>query len=880
MRLYTGGFPFIRRSERQPERKGKSLRLKLMIAILPAVVIILAVAGYASYLVSCQYIDIALDRNVRVQTRAVAHDISSTLERCRQDLLFIAQGKTTPEDLRDFLARKSSVGGLAYRELGYLSPDEGGHVLYVLDGTEIHRVDQDRMGQVQPNPFLMLEDSANLPRGDVSLSQVLTAEYPFPSPENANRKISSHILRLATPCDPDGDGRMGLMFLGLDVKRLRDILSLYNSPKSPLWAYPRSDEIRFSYAFDQQGWILFQSEDPDARTRDLGTYLARAGLDGTLGRPGLDCAFRPVSTNGNFWSMVAGTRAGKADLFHLSDGGAHSSEVKDYYLSYAPIFFRPSPNKAPEVFWGVAFVDRSKLTLAAGYKHLDALFVVTLAAIGLLGALIFLAGRLVTRPIIRLSEMVRDFRLVGGIKKIDLQSAGYETGLLTETINDMIGIIQQQSREIQAAEQALRKYTLRERADIEQTDPDQLDADFIPEIVGRGPRIARLKEDILKAAQADIDVLIVGETGTGKQLAAEAIRAHSPRAAKPFIAINCGALDENLLLDTLFGHVKGAFTDSKTDRKGAFLEANGGTLFLDEIQSASPRVQQSLLRALAERRIKPLGSDQEISIDVRVIAATNADLTALIREGSFREDLYFRLKVISVQTPPLREHRESLPVLVRHYLATAQQMLSKSGMGLSRGAMEKLCAYHWPGNIRELVNAITRAVVMAEGDLIQASDLRLEQEPSFEADSRPEDGGVACAADGEWERLAPREARSAEQPGSNGDGPGHREPEPAAQAHRAPAEPAPPAPPAQAKGSAPASGPTPGLPPDGQLSDRQRTALPVILERGEVTRQEYQDIVGDGMSSRTAVYDLQDLVQKGLLTKVGRGPATKYVVAG
>ena len=153
----------------------------------------------------------------------------------------------------------------------------------------------------------------------------------------------------------------------------------------------------------------------------------------------------------------------------------------------------------------------------------------------------------------------------------------------------------------------------------------------IPGIVGAGTKIDRLKTDVYKASQVDVDVLIIGETGTGKQLAADAIHHLSRRSAKPFISINCGELDENLLLDTLFGHVKGAFTEARGDRKGAFLEADGGTLFLDEIQTASMSVQQSLLRAIAMRKIKPLGSDREIDVDVRLIAATNLDLSILDR---------------------------------------------------------------------------------------------------------------------------------------------------------------------------------------------------------------------------------------------------------
>jgi DNA-binding NtrC family response regulator len=348
----------------------------------------------------------------------------------------------------------------------------------------------------------------------------------------------------------------------------------------------------------------------------------------------------------------------------------------------------------------------------------------------------------------------------------------------------------------------------------------------IPGIVGSGTIIDRLKTDVYKASQVDVDVLIIGETGTGKQLAADAIHHLSRRNGKPFTSINCGELDENLLLDTLFGHVKGAFTEARGDRKGAFLEADGGTLFLDEIQTASMSVQQSLLRAIAMRKIKPLGSDREIDVDVRLIAATNIDLATLIEQNRFRSDLYFRLKVISIHTPPLREHRENLPFLAGYFLKEMERLTGKEGVALSRGALEKMKAYEWPGNIRELKNCLTRAVVMTEGNIIQADDILLEGDPfspaaSKNEHSRDESGAADLSAQVSVYR-----------------------------------------PPAGVK-----------------LNVRQEKALPQILRRGGVTRSEYQDLVGGALPSRTALYDLKDLVEKRIMVRVGQGPATRYVPA-
>ena len=180
-----------------------------------------------------------------------------------------------------------------------------------------------------------------------------------------------------------------------------------------------------------------------------------------------------------------------------------------------------------------------------------------------------------------------------------------------------------------------------------------------------------LYENVRKAAQVMADVLVVGETGTGKELVSEAIHKLSPRGAGPFITINCGALDESLLMDTLFGHVKGAYTEARASRKGAFLTAQGGTLMLDEVGNAAPKVQQALLRALSTRRIRPLGSDEDVPFDTRIIAATNALLREDSQNGSFREDLYYRLAVITINTPPLRDRKADIPSLIVYFLSEA-----------------------------------------------------------------------------------------------------------------------------------------------------------------------------------------------------------------
>jgi DNA-binding NtrC family response regulator len=354
-------------------------------------------------------------------------------------------------------------------------------------------------------------------------------------------------------------------------------------------------------------------------------------------------------------------------------------------------------------------------------------------------------------------------------------------------------------------------------------------------IRGGSQAVASLRQQIHKASRVLADVLIIGETGTGKELTAEAIHSVSHRANGPFISINCGALDENLLMDALFGHVKGAFSDAQTDRQGAFLAASGGTLHLDEIGNASPKVQQALLRALSVRRIRPLGSDKDIAFDARIIAATNVDLLQLSLTSNFREDLFYRLAVITINTPPLRERKEDILVLVKYFLEENVALSGLPPVGISRGALEKMMNYDWPGNIRELKNCITRSLAFADGDILLAEHILF--------DERSGESPISSTG------MKRSEARQL-----------------------------------------PTSGPTPTplVPTDFdldpqldfavELNHRQRKAWPAIMKNGVISRGEYQMAVGEAISVRTAQYDLHDFVAKGLLEKTGSGPASRYLV--
>jgi two-component system response regulator PilR (NtrC family) len=229
-------------------------------------------------------------------------------------------------------------------------------------------------------------------------------------------------------------------------------------------------------------------------------------------------------------------------------------------------------------------------------------------------------------------------------------------------------------------------------------------------VIGVSQVMASLFEMVRAIAPTSSTVLVTGESGTGKELVARAIHGLSSRAEGPFVSINCGALPDTLLESELFGHVKGAFTDARQSKKGLFEVASGGTLFLDEVGETSPPMQVKLLRALQERRIRPVGGTEEIDVDVRVIAATNAPLEALVEQKRFREDLFYRLQVIPIRTPPLRERREDIPLLAQHFLERFAREMGKRVAKISEEAMRQLQRFAWPGNVRQLENVIERAV--------------------------------------------------------------------------------------------------------------------------------------------------------------------------
>ena len=293
-------------------------------------------------------------------------------------------------------------------------------------------------------------------------------------------------------------------------------------------------------------------------------------------------------------------------------------------------------------------------------------------------------------------------------------------------------------------ERCVRDQRLRRRA--AQLAADAAEPYALSQLVGRDPRMIEIYKTIGAVARARTPVLIRGETGTGKEVIARAIHFNSAEAAEPFVAVNCTSIPESLLESELFGHVKGSFTGATGDRKGRFELAGRGTIFLDEIGDTSPAFQAKLLRVLQEREFYPVGGERVRRTEARVVAATHRPLERMVRDGRFREDLYFRLRVVEIVVPPLRERRGDVAVLAEHLLREGAREMHVATPVLAPDAVARLASYDWPGNVRELENVLTRALVLARGATLTAGDLVLGQE-SAAADDTPSVGAAEGVAD-------------------------------------------------------------------------------------------------------------------------------------
>ncbi|WP_304028587.1 sigma 54-interacting transcriptional regulator [Desulfovibrio piger] len=826
---------------------NRSMTSRVLLLGLPLLTLVLLLVFLATGRSIEALVNRAIARNAQLQAQAMSLSLEQILTETRNQLLILAAGSMDPKDMVRRLQFRVRAEGLRYREVAFMGTDPSQRYLLLSYGGEIISIPPDIASATVGNPFTSL--SAAQRPGHVQVSQPLEVVYSMVPLNDSVQSIPLYVIRFSTPIYDSQGVFQGMLILSLDLTVLRDAISMFSSSSAPLRTADDETRIR-SIFFDNQGWMLFQSEnlEADEASGRLNSDSLRAGFQGEFGRAGFSTAFRPGPNHVNYWSMVSNVQAGHSGQIFLdnSDAWGHENSAVEG-VSFAPVTFAANPDSPRTIMGGLAVLDTSFTATRTGIQIIGIYSICLLAGICLLGLGLAWLARGTTKRLRRLSNEVNMRIDSHSSNPLVLPPMPRELEQLKDAINALLHRLRR------SEEEQLNQQLMQDARWAREPAENMPELDDIPEngLVGTSAAMQDLRANILKAAPTMADVLVIGETGTGKELVSAAIHQASPRANGPFISINCGALDENLLMDTLFGHVKGSFTEARQPRKGAFLTAEGGTLMLDEIGNAAPKVQQALLRALSTRMIRPLGSDEDVPFDTRIIAATNAELLQDAQEGSFREDLYYRLAVITIRTPPLRRRKSDLPLLAVFFLTRAAESQGLPTPRLSRGALRKLQEYHWPGNVRELQNCLTRALAFCENGLIFAENIQLGPDTLPGDIARPERGKLSCPpARADSRQPHGEAAETAESP----------------VAQPVPAE-------SEDQGAMPAAE-------DAQprLNARLARLLPQIVELGSISRQEYQDMAGKDISMRTAQYDLQILVRLGLVRREGRGPAQRYIV--
>lgn len=826
---------------------NRSMTSRVLLLGLPLLTLVLLLVFLATGRSIEALVNRAIARNAQLHAQAMSLSLEQILTETRNQLLILAAGSMDPKDMVRRLQFRVRAEGLRYREVAFMGTDPSQRYLLLSYGGEIISIPPDIASATVGNPFTRL--SAAQRPGHVQVSQPLEVVYSMVPLNDSVQSIPLYVIRFSTPIYDSQGVFQGMLILSLDLTVLRDAISMFSSSSAPLRTADDETRIR-SIFFDNQGWMLFQSENLEADEAGgrLNSDSLRAGFQGEFGRAGFSTAFRPGPNHVNYWSMVSNVQAGHSGQIFLdnSDAWGHENSAVEG-VSFAPVTFAANPDSPRTIMGGLAVLDTSFTATRTGIQIIGIYGICLLAGICLLGLGLAWLARGTTKRLRRLSNEVNMRIDSHSSNPLVLPPMPRELEQLKDAINALLHRLRR------SEEEQLNQQLMQDARRAREPAENMPELDDIPEngLVGTSAAMQDLRANILKAAPTMADVLVIGETGTGKELVSAAIHQASPRANGPFITINCGALDENLLMDTLFGHVKGAFTEARQPRKGAFLTAEGGTLMLDEIGNAAPKVQQALLRALSTRMIRPLGSDEDVPFDTRIIAATNAELLQDAQEGSFREDLYYRLAVITIRTPPLRRRKSDLPLLAVFFLTRAAESQGLPTPRLSRGALRKLQEYHWPGNVRELQNCLARALAFCENGLIFAENIQLGPDTLPGDIARPERGKLSCPpARADSRQPHGEAAETAESP----------------VAQPVPAE-------SEDQGAMPAAE-------DAQprLNARLARLLPQIVELGSISRQEYQDMSGKDISMRTAQYDLQILVRLGLVRREGRGPAQRYIV--
>ncbi len=554
------------------------------------------------------------------------------------------------------------------------------------------------------------------------------------------------VIRFAMPIIGVDGSRLGVVMIALDHLHLMQISQHVKAMEENATVFAGYRDADYTYLFDDEGWVithpqLWKIRGLSRRGKTLQEYSEKTT------KSEYEVGHTPVNLLQLDWKLGAGyhavvieTRAGKTGLVTSNNlAGVLSTRV------YSPIFYSTGAYAKYGIFGGVMmgtrvdkFIELMRSTSEqigerAGQVRTWVIisFLCILLIVSLLSVL--LARRLVN-PIRRLSAIAT--KIGSGELDTPVPSLGTdEVGELAHSFAEMtlslkstIQELKERNLELKEAQNKLlmaekekRHKLQQELAELQQ----EIARSSFANMVSLSPQMDTVREEIVRVSKSSATVLIIGENGTGKELVAEAIHRNSPRRDKKFVRINCSAFNDNLLESELFGHVKGSFTGASGNRQGLFESANGGTLLLDEVGDMSLEMQKRLLRTLQEGEVVPLGSNQVITVDVRILAATNKDLPKQIREGQFREDLFHRLNVIQIRVPPLRERPEDILPLANYFLQKFCEEDKQPMMSLDAQAEQFLVDYRWPGNVRELRNAIERAVIRSRGEVLRLDDFQL-----------------------------------------------------------------------------------------------------------------------------------------------------------
>ncbi len=870
---------------------------RMLVLCLPIPLIALALLFTYSHHDVESTLDRAIARNSGIASQAMGFAFSQTLQETRNQIAALSAGSSNLIEFRRRLLRRlqalHKLGDTRFCEAAFvgLGDQANERYLWIMHQGSLYSIPAEQAEAMSNSPL-------TLPRRqpvehEVVLSSPTEVTYSFltPGKDDIQTQVTLQVLRFTTPVYLTDNSFTGYLVLSIDLGYLKTMIS--NFARST----HSENEVPVVVFVDHDGWMLFQTEgatggQPAGSNGHAGIDSVRSGMRGDFGRAGFSQAFRPSADFYSYWTMMNNIQKNSAGQFGTREITWGKDNIAFETVSYAPVTYASGNSGTHEVIGGIVVLDPTFAASKQGALLLRN-YAIT-AGISLL--------------VLTLSILFIVFSLRKSLKALrkDVDHASQQSQATPLPSRDEPGEVTSLRRSINSILDQLR--SLQDERDVEDsliTARMELEAvpnmpkdipEFKDGIIGVSREISLLRQNILRAAKVQADVLVLGETGTGKELVSSAVHALSDHRDGPFITINCGALDEGLLMDSLFGHVKGAYTEAKQGRKGAFLTAEGGTLMLDEIGTASLKVQQALLRALSDRCIYPLGSDQSIPFNTRVIAATNADLVEEVKKGTFREDLYFRLAVITIHTPPLRQHKVDIPYLVMSFLQEACALSSRPVPDISKGALSQLMHYHWPGNVRELRNTIFRTAAFCTGNLILPRHLTLGTDKNSIKSQARTKSAVAAAGGYAEEVLAENmidrhrdTARGAEsgkgyepvQDESSLHEKAHvpdtssQDAAPDEQSQEQSAQPQ-----ARSAGQSPVQGSEERkrqtrADKGHALPSRISALLPRLRELGTFSRQEYQDLAG--ISMRTAQYDLQELLKAGFLERRGSGPTLRYI---